>query len=105
MWRRSRHEPAETPEAEGLAVECEMYLSGGYRQYLESRSRPVPAWAWINQLAHGDRADIEAMAASLPKGSSPQGLMSAVARRLVAVLAQRDVTLATLQRRKLIPLA
>jgi len=39
-----------------LARECDVYLSGGYAEYLETRERNIPNWVWINFLAHA-RAD------------------------------------------------
>jgi hypothetical protein len=35
-----------------LVKECDLYLSGRYADYLETRSRPVPGWAWLSVLAH-----------------------------------------------------
>jgi hypothetical protein len=35
-----------------LVKECDVYLSGHYADYLETRNRPVPGWAWLSVLAH-----------------------------------------------------
>ncbi|MBO0713196.1 MAG: hypothetical protein J2O39_01535 [Acidimicrobiales bacterium] len=53
---------AEPPE-EDLASECEAFLAGRFAGLLDRRGEPLPAWAWLNPLAHATRAEIEALAA------------------------------------------
>src|SRR5580704_19612647 len=45
--RRSRR------RASDLVRESEVYLSGNYPEYLETRNENVPHWAWLSVLAHG----------------------------------------------------
>jgi hypothetical protein len=47
----------------GLADEVEAYLFGKTVDHLATRHRPVPAWAAVNRLAHGTRADLLRVAA------------------------------------------
>lgn len=103
-WRRTRGDCTEAAAAGELVEECEAFLAGTYGAYLQSRGRPVPAWAWINRLAHAKRDDLEALAAERARGSNPQALLSCIAGRLLSVVDHRDVSLETLQCRKLIPL-
>ena len=46
-----------------LARECEVYLSGSYAEYLETRERSVPNWAWINLLAHAGADELRELSA------------------------------------------
>jgi hypothetical protein len=104
MWKRSRCDSTESVAQQELAVECQAFLSGGYREYLEACGRPVPAWAWLNQLAHGDRADLETLAVGRGAGSGPESLLCCIAARLCAVIDRGDTTLEWLQQWQLIPL-
>jgi hypothetical protein len=45
MFFRHGQDPWSEPEA---------LLVGTYVEFLERKGRPVPRWAWINLLAHGD---------------------------------------------------
>ena len=101
LKRRSRE--AEVGGTAGVAAACEAYLSGAYRQFLEEQGRPVPAWAWLNRLAHGDRSSIEALAGA-PDDGSPAALVASIARMLLLVADRRGGSLASVQRQRLIPL-
>lgn len=46
-WRRSH------PAAVALIEECEAFFAGTFVELCEERATPVPAWAWMNLLAHG----------------------------------------------------
>jgi hypothetical protein len=56
FWRRSIDE--------GLALvdECEAFLNGRYLFEIARQPKRAPLWVWLNTLAHGERADIEALA-------------------------------------------
>jgi hypothetical protein len=41
-------------QARALVQECDVYLSGHYANYLESRNENVPNWAWMSVLARAD---------------------------------------------------
>jgi hypothetical protein len=70
-----------------LVAECEAFFSGRSAQYLDNQNRPVPAWAWLNLLAHGSEEDIAAVAAG---ESEPPRSTSATSvwRQALAFLAQ-----------------
>lgn len=44
-----------------LATETEAYLSGRLVEYYLERGIEVPAWAWLNAVAHRDDAQLAAM--------------------------------------------
>jgi hypothetical protein len=60
MSLRRRHEEIETLAARELVGESEAFLSGTLVDFLVERRAPIPAWAWVNVLAHGDLAMITA---------------------------------------------
>lgn len=49
-----------------IADECEAFLAGRYAESSLDWSWPVPAWAWVNLLAHSSAEDLRAMAAGRP---------------------------------------
>ncbi|HEY7812292.1 MAG TPA: hypothetical protein VIC62_03595, partial [Nakamurella sp.] len=87
-----------------LGVECAMFLAGEYAGYLESEGRPVPAWAWLNRLAHGTEGDLRTLAGGPKRDGSPGGMISRIAGHVLELLESGDVSLPDLQRRTLIPL-
>jgi hypothetical protein len=75
-WRRGRdkqgrNEPAEEHStapvsaaslaADLLAVETEAFLSGRLAEHYIDRGVEVPAWAWLNAVAHRNDAELAAM--------------------------------------------
>ncbi len=44
---------------ERLVADIETFLSGRYLAELRERGEPVPDWAWLNPLAHGDVGELE----------------------------------------------
>jgi hypothetical protein len=58
VWRR--HDPDEAR----LAAECEAFLAGSLAETLSDVDGRVPAWTWMNLLAHGTVADLRAAGAS-----------------------------------------
>lgn len=103
MWRRSNPEPVKELEATELGEECAAFLAGGSRDYLEARGRPIPAWAWVNRLTHGDQAAIEYAAAMHHSDDTPDALIAEIAAAALARLAG-GATLEALQRITLVPL-
>lgn len=92
-----------------LVVECEEFLFGRYAQYLRDENRPVPTWAWLNVLAHGNEEDITALAASeRPRRSCSdtvwQEALAFLAQELMSEATRRGHPLASLQRSTLVPL-
>lgn len=90
-------------EVADVAGETQAYLSGTYRQLLERRREPVPAWAWVNGLAHGGHDEV-ARLASAACGDGPEDFVAGLARDLLGQLAARRAGLEELQRERLIPL-
>lgn len=82
MWRRQvrrQQHPAEPagspvgppvldPEVEN---EFDAFLAGRYAEWALARRQAVPAWAWVNQVAHGSRDDLETLARSDDIAASP----------------------------------
>jgi hypothetical protein len=89
--------------ANEISEECSAFLAGSYRGYLEICGRPVPAWAWLNALAHGDRIDIEIEATTCSGDDTPEAVVGELAAAVVAAL-ERGEELVGLQRNTLIPL-
>jgi len=94
-----------------LVLECEAFLSGEYAQGLRDGDRDVPAWAWLNALAHGNDRQLAALASEEPRhepASTPadawQSAMALLAREVQCRVAEGRQTLAELQRRALVPL-
>lgn len=66
MWRRSsgRDEPEEAGEPAATAGnEFDSYLAGSYAEWLTREHRSVPAWAWVNRLAHGTVDELDELRA------------------------------------------
>lgn len=102
MWRRKKGRLPDS--ANELVAECEAFLSGSYGSYLADRCREIPAWVWINGLAHGNEAELRRAAARSNDRGDPGSLIVALAREILMAADERNVTLKALQRRTLIPL-
>lgn len=63
--QRARTEPAAVSAAsvagDLLVEEAEAYLSGRLAEYYMDRGVEVPAWAWLNAVAHRSDAQLAAM--------------------------------------------
>ena len=100
MWRRRKE--ARLPNlANDLVAECEAFLSGAYLRYLVDRCREIPAWVWINDLAHGDEAEVRRAAARSNDRSDPHSLIVDIAREILMAIDEGIITLKALQRRTL----
>jgi hypothetical protein len=67
-WRRRpRPIPSAAPETSNPASlfvdECEAFLVGTYPAWLAHHGLDIPAWAWLNPLAHGSSDELTALAA------------------------------------------
>jgi hypothetical protein len=104
MWTtRSR------PWERELVTECEEFLLGRYAQYLRDENRPVPPWAWLNVLAHGNEQDIIALASSEPAQhryaeSVWQQALAFLAQELMVAVTSPGNSLVGLQVSTLVPL-
>jgi hypothetical protein len=83
-----------------LVAECEAFLLGRSAQYLDSQNLPVPVWAWLNRLTHGDTQDIAALADG-DWEPSPRFSATSVWPQALAFLAQELMSQATRQGRPL----
>lgn len=102
LWRARSAQVQDRP---GAGVEeCGAYLSGTYAELLVRRGTPVPAWAWINRLAHADEPAVrDGIAAEGDDGPWPAArrCLEAVA---LDVAAGVEAGLPELQREVLRPL-
>lgn len=99
MWRRG------DPAATQLVAECEAFLSGRYADDLMEAHEAVPAWTWLNLLAHGSEAELRGAASAgavmLSNWSRARSFLAGEVLDRVDIGA---VTLDALQRDVLIPL-
>lgn len=102
FWSRRIRE--RTSAARSIADQCDAFLSGRYRTILVERSRPVPAWAWLNPLAHGDDEMVAALARMPAWDDSPEACVARLARRTLLKMRDEHVSLAEVQHAVLIPL-
>lgn len=91
-------------EAQALAEETEAFLAGRSADWLSRRGRPVPAWAYINVLAHGTRTDITSQAGTPGSGAGPDDLVAALACQVLSIIDRTGISLLTLQHCALLPL-
>ena len=119
MWRRRGRRGWSGPAVESAADrsgpralpqnEFDAYLDGSYVTWLLSNGQPVPGWAWLNRVAHGQLDDIRAMATHLrrlPATREEVGAWQQVAAFLakeVVAAAGDEEQLLDLQRRVLVP--
>jgi hypothetical protein len=105
-WRRSskRQVVGHSDVADGLADECEAFLAGKYLFQLASTGQPIPGWALINPLAHGDPALIRWLADVDAGPSDPLALLSYLADEVLLAAARQHVPLEVLQQAVLVPL-
>lgn len=101
MWRRGR-----TSAHTGVTQEIDAYLSGHIVEYLRAQDRPVPAWAWLNLLAHGTEQEILAehrMVGAHAEATPWRDARSYLAGEVLAVLDADPVGLANVQESVLVP--
>jgi hypothetical protein len=69
MFRFRRRAATPAPSSPTLADECESFLNGAYIEHLLDHDSEVPAWAWINAIAHAapDRIAELANESSIPR--------------------------------------
>ena len=87
-----------------VICECESFLAGRWAFDRRNQGRPLPRWAWLNQVAHGD-VDSLREAAARPSGSTPwrsDDIQAVLARAVLAAGPLDD--LSRVQREILVPL-
>ena len=111
MFKRRPEDPVVAFAGE-LTLECEALLAGRYADYLCSRGRWAPPWAWVNALAHGSAPELSALAGGggRPGVDDPPGTdrwrraLAFLAEDLLGQIEVTGATLDQLQRTRLIPL-
>jgi hypothetical protein len=109
-WGLSKGDAGSRRRGSDLVRESEVFLSGDYAEYLETRSENVPNWAWLSVLAHGTPGQLRSLA-DQNTISARAGLRTSVWWQALAFLAgeivsQRDddQDLDQLRRSVLVPL-
>lgn len=103
----STHWRPRDPVDGGLADECDAFLTGRYAEYRRDVGQPIPAWAWINELAHRDPEDIVVLAIGDREPGRVLAPWTPVVDDLAGSLAAQAGSLAemgTMQRAALVPL-
>ena len=92
-----------------LVSECEAFLTGRYAPNLDAEHLPIPAWAWLNTLAHGGPEQITAQTLALdvhtwfdPRRAWEEAL-SYLAHEVLSLVEQGSCTLEEIQRSSLVP--
>ncbi|MGH9067455.1 MAG: hypothetical protein ACRD0J_08215 [Acidimicrobiales bacterium] len=116
MWwssARSRQSRGRGSHAERtLSEECEAFLAGTYSVRLDRSGTVVPPWAWVNGLAHGDLARVQAIAGGQPQKATWSALrwepwpaaVVYLAGEVLGVVEAEGIGLAEVQREVLVPL-
>jgi hypothetical protein len=98
---------SESDPAGSVSDECEAYLAGQLSAYLIDRGRPVPPYAWLNQVAHATPTELAVIAAGNPQGVQPKSWRRAaayLAESLLRLAHDSGRPVAELQRELLVPL-
>src|SRR5262245_18668865 len=102
MWRRHSEEDSD-PFGRALVDECEWYLSGAFAEHCAADEQ-VPAWAWMNLLAHGEESELRALATDRAVDDEGRQALRYVAAELLDLAADGYLDLAMYQRDVLVPL-
>jgi hypothetical protein len=111
--RRDRRSRLSTSTSDRLIADAEAFLSGHYADGLRQRGEPVPGWAWLNRLAHGDLTQIGQVRRSLdmtPTGSSSwseeawRTAEALLTNELLELVGDDATSLSHVQRAVLVPL-
>jgi hypothetical protein len=90
---------------DALGSECESFLAGRWAAEPRDHPAPLPRWAWLNLIAHGDIDSVRDAAAVGTPGSaswSGEDIQVVLARAVLAAVAPED--LPRIQREILVPL-
>lgn len=99
-----RDQPGVGTSDSWIVEQCAAYLDGTYRQLLERRGHPVPAWSWINVLAHGDDEEFRRCAAAPVGTDDCDGYVARLARHMLLKMRAESVSLRDVQNTVLVPL-
>ena len=95
-------EARESDERTPFADECASFLAGQWCDEFDD-GRPVPVWAWVNQVAHADEATLRISAVAQPSDRRSDRVRSTLARAVLAA-ADGGRELPDLQRELLVPI-
>jgi hypothetical protein len=109
---RIRHKAHDTKAiSSDVAEECESFLSGGYLDRLNDRSVEIPAWAWINLVAHAAPARVEELSMAALGPSTMRAdhrawwiVVRAIAERMVVTATESATTIEEIQSLTLVPI-
>jgi hypothetical protein len=105
MWKW--WEPEERGAGLGLGDECEAFLAGEWAEYRLARGRDVPAWAWLNRVAHAP-AHVLVLAIRTPSSGRETDewtrLRTCVVESLFRQADENGMTVAELQWAALVPI-
>lgn len=87
-----------------LVEQCAAFLNGTYRELLIRRGAAVPAWAWVNALAHGDEEEVRGRAAGPTAHDSCESYVARLARHTLVKMRIEGVSLKEVQNSVLVPL-
>jgi hypothetical protein len=111
MWTwRSRQGRADTnePGSEDGLGDVEAFLLGRSVGYFRARKVPIPAWAWLNAVAHASPETVKVMArpAAMPPKLDTAGprAVSSIASALCWHAGSDSTAISALQQQLLIPL-
>jgi hypothetical protein len=109
MFRFRQRTRGTTLEGSRFVNDCASFLSGEYLNDLIATSRDVPAWAWVNAVAHSAPERLVALAHA-PHGrfGVEHGEWPAVVRRIATEVIDASVvtemTVAEIQNAALVPI-
>ena len=90
----------------GLADEATAYLEGRLleRQRAAGAGGRVPAWLWLNAVAHGDAGRLHELADPPTSAGGWRGVRASLAREVLSRTGDDPAAIAALQRGVLVPL-
>ena len=97
------------PEGIDLDNEFDAFLAGRYAEYAARHGLPIPAWAWINRLAHATPDELDQLADRKPlrdndgEVSAWRATVTILARKIRSRIGSDDQKLRELQRLVLVP--
>ncbi len=104
MQWRDRHDDQVGTSDSWIVEQCGAFLAGSYRELLMCRRQPIPAWTWINVLAHGNEEEVRRRAAEPVGTDGCDAYLARLARHTLVKMRTEGVSLRAVQRAILIPL-
>ncbi len=106
-WHAERPDARPIDADADIAAEVAAFLSGTSANRLAAGGDPVPAWAWLNRVAHRSPEDLVEMAEGVPPaGGEPDGATAAalIAAAVVRRAGGGPTAIRAVQSRRLVPL-